>query len=204
MCTVEVNNHITNICSIQIVQYLLTHEHHSLFQPKLKWKWGEHTSRKTLSQKHAKDTFGAAPPTLTYKSKKSVDILNVLQVRRIALQTYHGWDLCWQWQRRSCSLPLCICMQSTAVFLAFRMPTDFSCAPALPKHRQTQIEPAQQTPEVPADSELTWCGSLHEQVDHLSILQENMTLPLADLCRSHFHAHAESWEQYTVSQRQHI
>ncbi|KAG1863695.1 hypothetical protein F4604DRAFT_1929109 [Suillus subluteus] len=102
----------------------------------------EHTSRKTLSQKQVKDTFGAVPPTLTYKSKKSAD-----HTQRSLSEKDRTANTSW----------------ATAVFSAFRMPTDFSCVLALPKHRQTQIEPAQQTPEVPVDSELTGCGSLHEQ-----------------------------------------
>ncbi|KAG2146596.1 uncharacterized protein EDB93DRAFT_1104353 [Suillus bovinus] len=114
----------------------------SLFQPKLKRKRGEHTSRKTLSQKRVEDTFGAAPPTLTYKSKKSAD-----RTQRALTDKDRSANTSW----------------ATAVFSAFGMPMDFSCAPALPKHRRTQIEPAQQTLEVPADSELTGCGSLHEQ-----------------------------------------
>ncbi|KAG2052051.1 hypothetical protein BDR06DRAFT_973412 [Suillus hirtellus] len=44
-----------------------------------------------------------------------------------------------------------------------RMPADFSCVPALPKCRWTQVEMVQQTPEVLADMELTGSGSLHKQ-----------------------------------------
>lgn len=45
----------------------------SLFQPKLKRKRGEHTSRMTLSRKRIEDTFGAVEQTATYKSKKGAD-----------------------------------------------------------------------------------------------------------------------------------
>ncbi|KAG1886885.1 uncharacterized protein F5891DRAFT_1200534 [Suillus fuscotomentosus] len=116
----------------------------SLFQPKLKRKRGEHTSRMTLSRKRIEDTFGAAEQTATYKSKKGAD-----RTQRTLVDKDRAANTSW----------------AKAVFSAFGMAADFSCAPSLPKRRQTQM-PVQHD-EVSrggdlAPAEPQQFGSLHE------------------------------------------
>ncbi|KAG1875821.1 hypothetical protein F4604DRAFT_1680686 [Suillus subluteus] len=90
----------------------------SLFQPKLKRKRGEHTSRMTLSCKWIEDTFGAAEQTATYKSKKGAD-----HTQRTLVDEDRAANTSW----------------AKAVFSAFGMAADFSCVPSLPKCWQTQM-----------------------------------------------------------------
>ncbi|KAG1876344.1 hypothetical protein F4604DRAFT_1924630 [Suillus subluteus] len=105
---------------------------------------GEHTSRMTLSHKRIEDTFGAAEQTATYKSKKGAD-----RTQRTLVDKDRAANTSW----------------AKAVFSAFGMAADFSCAPSLPKRRQTQM-PVQHD-EVSrggdlAPAEPQQFGSLHE------------------------------------------
>ncbi|KAG0702936.1 hypothetical protein DFH29DRAFT_998890 [Suillus ampliporus] len=116
----------------------------SLFQLKLKRKWGEHTSRMMLSQKRIEDTFGAVEQTATYKSKKGAD-----RTQRTLIDKDRAANTLW----------------AKAVFSTFGMAADFSCVPSLPKCQRMQLpvqhdEVSRGGDLVPAEPQQF--GSLHE------------------------------------------